>query len=521
MVPTCCDQTARPLDPAGRLPRWLGGPLARLARGLGRRVRTPLAAAGLAAAATLATAAPASAQFPPGMPSGGMPLSARGIPLPTAPMPGGPMPGGPMPGGPMMPAPGGGSVEAMPQYPGPLAALTHSQRHLYGPMDCPQPAPPGCDPTRYEMLPPQAAFGDRPRPRVLPAKGWLSGAVLSFDYLHYDIENPEVRIVGAEQAGRDALDPFFPDNSFALFAAVPTTFDIEDMPGVRATLAVPVTHGAVELSGWGFGQTDASITQGTALRQVDGFFGSALVGPAIPLLDAGNPSNDTALLFDSLTAATKTELMGARVDYVLEGLAPEGNLLNFRPTIGFQYLRLREGFEVVGPFTPALVTDPVTGEVISPGPFERRIASRIDNHLFAPTIGLRTELGNDWLRVTAEPKLALAANRRRETLDTRNLGAIPDLLPRTPQDREDSDFDPYFELSVKGDVRLSQRVSAHVGYNLLLLSGIGRPQENLVYDSLGENGVAITLDDNQEELFVHGLFVGLDVQLGPMPQSRP
>ena len=397
------------------------------------------------------------------------------------------------------------------------------QSSLWGDAPCPQPGMPGCDPGTYEHLTGRAGANAKygPRPKLLPP-GFGAGASLSFDYLHYQFEKSSSRIVGAEQFNRDATVPFLPDAGLQPVRALRSDFTFDDVPGVRATIAMPLPTGGLELAGWAFEQADDGVTGTTSLLPGEGFLailGAVPTGVAIPLLDQGSPGTDSAIIFDALGASTKTELMGARIDYVLDPLTPSTSRLQFSPTIGFQYMRLRETFDARGPFTPTGIADPDTGLIVQPDTFTRLINARIDNHLFAPTLGARFEIGNDYLSLLAEPKLAIAANRRRSRLITRNLGDQVDLatVDMRPDATEDSDLEPYFELNLKADVRLTQRLRAHVGYNLLVLQGIGRPQDALLFNSLGAEGAALSLRDQQTNMVVQGLFVGGEVLLGPMP----
>ena len=428
----------------------------------------------------------------------------------------GPMPT--MPPGQLVPPPPGGQL-GVPTYPGPLAARLGHRKSLFGSTPCPSPVGGDVCPPSYERLEP-ASFGDPNRRRYLrEATGLFANATLTFDYLHYDFDDPGDILIGAQQATQDARDPFLLTavNNQIGQAFDTSSFSLTDVPGVRGLLTVDSQYGEWTAGVWGFQQSDSSLFEDDSLDTLPGFLGVAPVLPVVTLLDGGEPSNSAAIVFNDLRVDLKNELMGAKIDYALRALTPENSLFRVRPVLGFQYLRFRESFRIGGSFDPEPTIDDM-GVPVDDDPFLRTIAARTDNHLFAPTFALRFEAGNDWFSLMAEPKLAMAANRRRNKLSTRNLESTPDVMLTPTVASEDSDLEPYFELTLTARVRLTQRLSGHVGYNLLAFDGIGRPHRGLNYNMLGADGVAVTQTDETVQMFLSGLFVGGEVLLGPMPR---
>ena len=437
-------------------------------------------------------------------------------------------------------SPVAGSYQAPPQYPGPVAAALHHRGSLFGPQPCPQPFEGGCPPV-YEQIATEGRFGDPfPRPRLLPPKGFLAGASFRFEYLHFKFDEVGEQLIGAPQATRDPRDPFSisaPGAGTDPVVAFDTGgFTLDDISGVRLLLNVPTQYGDFTLGGFNFDQAENDLFEETELRSASDFFtlvtDTAPTRPAITFLNSGVPSNDLATVFSELNVELKTEFGGAKIDYALNSLTGDRTLFRLRPVIGFQYLRLREQFSVFGPFNRdiVIVDDPdtvedETGGIIGatrPITIDRSIDARIDNHLFAPTIALRMELGNEWLQVSVEPKFALAANRRRQRLRTSNVFGNTEITEENPGSStfaatEDNDLEPYFELNVGGRAKLTKRLSVNLGYNLFVLSGIGRPTGAIEYDALSADIPNINLRDQQDAMVLHGLYVGGEVLLGPLP----
>ena len=438
--------------------------------------------------------------------------------------------------GPMQapPLPGGQTVR--PQYPNRMAAKLGLHNSLYGAAPCPQPAPDACPPS-YERLPQKPTFGDPDRPSLFP-KGFLHGAQLRFDYLNYHFDSPGNQLIGAEQIIGDPREPFAVATTGAgadpVFVSDTSGFGLDNNNGVRATLVLPARYGDFEASVWGFEQNGNSLTEQTRSLIFEDDVSTA--NPGISLQVNGNPTNDQATVFNSQTVSLKTEVNGARLDYALKPFGPESNILKVRPVMGFQYLRYREQFGVRGTFTDtiAIVDDPLTlnvNEAMESGfgtrsfTIPRTIDAKIENHLFAPTLALRFEAGNDWLTFSAEPKLALAANRRRQKISTTNILVFDEITDESPgtssrSASEETDLEPYFELNVAAKLRLTDRLSIHGGYNVLALTGIGRPTSAIEYDTIGGQTANINLRDQQDDIVLDGIFIGGEILLGPMPAGR-
>ena len=515
----------RARTPATRAAGWLGS------------LRRPIAALGLAAAASLGPlVGTASAQSLAARPTSALEsftnpggYDAR-MASPYAIQPAG------YHGGPILPgrqpvshaAPTAGYA-SQPQYSGPVNALLHNRRSLFGPTACPQPAPDACPPqyNRYE----EPTFGAPDRPALFP-QGFLNGVRFRVDYLHYNFDDPGQQLVGAPQALGDPRDPFFVSTTGAGTDLVQVfdvgSFGLGDNSGVRGTLIVPTGQGDLEMSVWGFEQNGNTLVRGE--RLITGGLAETIVRPGISFSLNGALTNDQATVFDTLTIDLQTEVSGAKIDYALKAFSPETALFRVRPVIGFQYLRYREQFGARGPFigSETIVDDLTTPFVDESGGIlgatrefviDRAIDARIDNNLFAPTLAMRFEAGNEWLTFTAEPKLALAANRRRQKIRQQNFLVFDEITDESPgtfsfDEFEETDLEPYFELTAAVEVRVSRRVSLHAGYNVLALTGIGRPTSAIEYDTFGTEGANINLRDQQDEVLLEGFFFGGEVLLG-------
>jgi len=318
---------------------------------------------------------------------------------------------------------------------------------------------------------------------------------IRFEYLNWNIQDPGRDLLGARMA---TLDPRQPFQAFdvgniprlGVSAAVPDLGNIQPdgLNGVRATIGVPTQLGTLEADVWG-------ITQGSQsdrIRPTIDLNGLTII-PAISLLSNGSPSDSTMVLFDTdYRSQIQTSLFGTQGNFYFNPVST-GSPLLLKPLVGFRYVRFHEDLLIHG-------VDVATGTT-------PRIDSESGNNLFGPQIGLRLSHDNRWFSLGVEPKLMLGVNRHNDSVSAQDI-----LNPGNRMSRDDNatDFAPVIDLSGYGKIHLSDNVSLFAGYQLLILTNITRPSDQIRYDSplVTTDPPQIGLLRNRQSLVTHGFMVG-------------
>ncbi len=389
----------------------------------------------------------------------------------------------------------------------------------------------------YEFQPPGDVrgpfFESSPGGQRLQAA--LQQTFVRIDYLNWNLTDPGERLVGAEwlnanarditrQPGnterfsasviplarnRDGTIRFVPDDPFPpTTGPVPATvlpqavdlspFDLKNRNGMRFTVGVPVDNGSLEFNIWGLQKVSESFRVEPDFTRLGttNFY----IYPAIPLTNNGqlvDPTLDAVapmILFDDfMHVQFGTELYGADLNYFRK-LIHEQDSMRLELMAGGRFIRLREDMFITGHDQQMQVSP--------------QILAVSSNHIFGPSVGLRLELEKWIFKVGADTRVTAAFNRHN------NLVRTADLFPqnRTPTQSDDdhTDFAPVHELQVYGQVKLTHRLKVRVGYNLLNMFRISRPQNNVIWDDSGiaDGPVRIRMGENDLETFnASGLFV--------------
>lgn len=424
----------------------------------------------------------------------------------------------------------------------------------YPAMSTPYGSRPGPYSENPPMVPPEGAIvnqGQYPRPQTvyefLPegdvrGPGWenspggdrlrrtLEQTWFRVDYLNFDLTGPGERLVGAEWINANARDPihgFGPQDVFTnsviplarerdgtvrndiggAVLLVPqaydlSAFDLRHRQGVRLTTGIPLETGTLEASIW-------SMAKQTESYRATPFFDELLIHqviPAIPLTNNGqlvDPGLDPAapmILFDDfMHVQFGTELYGADINY-FRGAIRHNAPLRIEFAAGARFIRLHEELFITGQD----LRNQIRPEILSAS----------SNHIFGPSFGLRAEWEYGIVKLGADSRVTAAFNRNNNYVRTNQL-FLQNQLP-TKSDDDHTDFSPVHELQVYAQVKLTHRCKLRVGYNLLTLFEVARPQNQIIWDDSGivDGPVRIRAGASQLETFnASGLFVSGEVSL--------
>lgn len=338
---------------------------------------------------------------------------------------------------------------------------------------------------------------------------------VTLEYLHWDLENPEARSLGAPIS--DIADPSQPFQVFnnlngsGANAGLGTVVNsnvlgLEDSPGARGTLAVDLNGGTLETTFFGLSQNNDDFRiNGISAGRVAGAEGiGTLLRPNIvtPLRTSGAVTSSGALnaiiYDDSYAAAIETQLWGSEVMFLQDYYLPN-EPFNWQWLGGFRYVSMEENFVQVGSFTDGGTL--AVSEVVTSG-------GNTHNNMYGPEFGGRASLRSKFVTFTATPRIAFALNDHTSTVNGSVVGATPSTI-RVQE--ESIDFTPIVELNLKLQFHLTPHFTVFGGYDLFYAGQVSRPADNIVYDST-PNGAGFdpTLGQNVilEDFLGKGLSIG-------------
>lgn len=417
----------------------------------------------------------------------------------------------------------------------------------YGSMPSPYSAPPPLVPPNsphleqipgprpqsiYEYQPPGDTRGpfweDSPGNRRFRES--LQQAWIRVDYLNWNLTDPGERLIGSEWRNANARNPLIGYNQFDHPASVIplarnrdgsvrqdqvvfilgrasdlSAFDFQHRNGLRFNFGFPTEYGNIEANVWSLAKNTDHFRVEPALDQF-GLFEY----PAIPLTNNGrivDPTLDPItpmILFDSyMHVQFGQQMYGAEVNY-FRGTVRDNEHLRIDLVGGARYIRLREDL---------LVTGVDLLNAINP-----EILSTTTNDLFGPSVGVRVEWEYGILKFGADTRLTAGFNRANNTVRTRELFRLPP-DPITNADRvsaptnskdNHTEFCPISDVKLYAQVQVTHRLKVRVGYDLLNIFRVSRPQNSIVWDDSGiaDGPVLIRADGTHLEQFkASGVFV--------------
>lgn len=329
-------------------------------------------------------------------------------------------------------------------------------------------------------------------------RSW-DGFFFRTEYLQFDYTRPGDVLLGAPVFGvTDPTKPFpvFDTlGSLLGFAEVPTlqTMKLNNIPGVRGTVGIPLIFGSAEASIFGMGNASQTI-EDTALF---GTLGQPFLGTST--LVNGIVDNNIELYNDSFRTTFTSKLWSSEANLFFDG--PSSTFFSFSPMIGFKYLDLREGLQQQGVFTPS----PILGlpKVVTD------IDSYSANQLYVPQVGLRTKFENSFMAVTFDPKFGLGANVYKNRLEVNNFRGNAD--PYMVMQDSTAQLAPVIDLNLTGRWKVSPNINITAGYNFIWASRVTRPQDNIYYNDTGATDPpGIALRSHKQDMTFQGLTLGLE-----------
>lgn len=273
--------------------------------------------------------------------------------------------------------------------------------------------------------------------------------------------------------------------------------DQEAIRGIRGTWGMQLDGADMELSFFGTEQKTmvadyGSIAGGRIARfnldpTIDPELGLAQSGLnpgqqvfapnyAIPLLTDGlvqDFAGANALLFnDTLKIQTGSQMWGTELNLLTTSNAPGGAGLSWQWLGGFRYLNLDERFAVSG------TNGAFNGvDAIVPDQFTT-IASDTINNIYGPQLGARLALTSKYLTFSATPRVMMGLNDHQSSVRANPLGLAESLVA----DRE-VEFATVTQLNLAAEIHVNPQLSLFGGWEMIFITDVTQPKENIVYDS--------------------------------------
>lgn len=365
-------------------------------------------------------------------------------------------------------------------------------------------------PTHMAGPNPYWVTGNPEQPQLFTSGDPLQSAFRSYDgwffrteYLMWDFRRPGDVLLGAPQFG--VADPRSPRQIFDNSTNPATLLGVAKVPsldsmtldhnnGVRGVFGIPLVFGSFEASVYGFNKAQSVLEDKT----LNGTVAQPFLGTTTYV--NGALGDNIFLYNDSFRAVFNSRLWGSEANFFIDGT--DNGLLFFQTMVGFRYLDFREDLKQTGSFVSPAIPDIVTN-----------IDSFTKNQMYIPQIGLRTTLDAEFASISLDTKFGLGANNHEQAVQTYHLRSLGDPLIRWQS--EATNIVPMIDLGVTGKLRLSPNVLLTAGYNLIFVSNITRPQDNIYYNDNGPlpNLPAVSLKTHRQDMVFNGFSVGCEIRL--------
>lgn len=276
---------------------------------------------------------------------------------------------------------------------------------------------------------------------------------------------------------------------------------IDDVQGLRATIGVPLGNAVVEANIFTFDEAQ----QNTNVNDLGEVLGDPTALPrviATSTLLNGEVSRNIFLYDDFFRTNLSTDLWGTELNVVFNSYSPPPGFV-FRPMVGFRYIDFGEKLAQTGSFDQQ---DNLLTPLIS------TIVSGSENSVYVPQVGLRTEFTSRWLTVGIEPKIGVGVNVYRDNVYTSALRAVDDPLTSTIDRGEKIAVSG--ELSLTGQVHISEKFSINVGYTIIFVDNVSRPTSSILYNDNGPSPIppAVVVNPSFDLMYFQGLNVGGEIR---------
>lgn len=325
----------------------------------------------------------------------------------------------------------------------------------------------------------------------------FEGGYVRTEYLNWNIGNPGDTLFGAPVLNnQDPRQPFVATDPFGTvlgLAIVPSAeqMQLDSNNGFRGTIGAEfVNGGAMELGAFVLAPTTSGFTYGNLLTQ------GLLVGTSTFV--GGKLANNIEFYNDYYQATYRSQVWGAEGNFLLD--YDRSGLIEFRPLVGFKYVSLNEKLHQRGNFKDLILIFDTTTD----------IESTTYNNLYGPQIGFRTEIVTQYFTLGVEPKLAVTANTMIANVRTRNFRSVSDGEVSTSQ--HFTGVSPIFEVGAYGVIPITKYASLRVGYNLMYLLNVTRPEDNIYYNDNGPLPIPpdVVVSATLHDLAIQGLTLGAE-----------
>jgi hypothetical protein len=367
--------------------------------------------------------------------------------------------------------------------------------------------------------------------RVLVRNTWIR-----WEYMNFESKRPGDHLLGADNpmVNNERMPFTVSSGGNPIGVATVPALDsilLNNVNGMRGTLGVMLSDGALELNVWGLSENDSTLSMSGLGAQA---FGANTGGAADPVFAAtttmlnGLPGNNQFLYDHSFEARYVQDVWGTGINYIAND--PDvGPGLKLMPIVGFRYLEVTEGlfqtgvfnggFDGVVDFGEDLNSNGMldTGEDINnDGLLDlglvSTIDSRVNNEIYAPQIGFRLQFEHEWFHLGFEPKLAVGVNRYEMAVETNQLRSFGD--PRTHDSRRGSRFAQVADFRFFVKLFPSDNLELFFAYDITVAGGLSRAHDNVYYNDNGQSEPpAIGVDPGFETVWWQGLTVGGQIWL--------
>lgn len=319
---------------------------------------------------------------------------------------------------------------------------------------------------------------------------WFRGSYFRAEYLDWNIEAPGDVLLGSQVAGvGDPRDLFPVTDGFGNIlgaATVPSTrnLELDGNNGFRGTIGLELYRGgAIEFGGFVLQKAYSADGDLGLFNSVIAFFPTPGINnpnPApvtLPRLIAtstlvnGQVGSNLETYNKSYQAVYTSQVASAEASAVFDYF--DGNFITIKGVAGFRYIRLVESLEQAGTFTDTILNQDLVSE----------IDSYTTNNIYGGMVGFRSEMNVSRLTIGVQPRFGLAGNTVNAVVRTNNFRSLADGEHITSEGK--TLLSPVFDLGVYARFAVTKHFSLNVGYNLLWLGAITRPEDNIYYNSNG------------------------------------
>lgn len=366
-------------------------------------------------------------------------------------------------------------------------------------------------------------FGETPLEQAISRV--VRNVSVRLDYINWGIKAPGGTLIGAQPSTAGIFNdttPFNrnprvesplvdPNNPPFLIGTTPVTalggtmfgyaqavdtspISLASNSGIQGTLALPLTFGTAELTGFILQKSTGVVAPGGMPQgsPPDELFNE------IPLRLNDQPSALALIYPNGIMASFTSFVFGAEGNFYFNPVfqSEHGNwTFGGMPMIGFRYLGIQEKFGVEG-------LNAQIGNTI--------INSNTISNIFGPQIGMRFELATHYFTLGVEPKIMLGLNEAASGLSSSD--------PTLGNNHDHSDyveFAPVGALNVYTKIPIRENIRLYVAYNLLGTTNISRPQQQIDYNATqlvgGDPVNGIHLDVQRSSFMMQGYSAGVEI----------